>query len=106
MKTPNAAWASLLDRIKDFSSKAQPMFEANNWTWGTLDEGMRVPSQQNLEATLYSLAWEALREAEKDGKQCSCVSTGRLQCRFVNYPHRGWIGVFELVPISCENFNV
>jgi hypothetical protein len=95
----SSVWLDLEASVPKFASKIQPMFEANKWTWANFPE-VRVPKTEDIEATLYSLCWEAYREAKKHEDNRSCVGTGRLQVRFVKYAF-GWTGTLELVPF-CE----
>ena len=89
----SSVWTNLGCSIRDFSIKAERLFKANNWTWGSLGN----PTAMDIECTLERLSWEAYKEAEKDGNH-SCCSTGRLQVRFAKYG-RGWTAAIELIPL-------
>ena len=64
-KTASSAWHDVLRRVDSFAAKVQPIFAANGWKWGANG----VPGVDDIAALASSLAWEALREVEKSGKE-------------------------------------
>ena len=97
MKTLNQAQSQLEGDIPKFCKKAHKLFTEHGWTWHG-----SVPTVEDIEATAYNLSFKAMREIGKiNSNQCSCISTGRLQCRYANYG-RGWVAVLELVSVHTS----
>lgn len=81
-----------------FAAKVAPLYKVNGWKWGTVNSEDGIPTEQDIAATLHSIAWECLREIEKNAfSNHSCCSTGRLQVRIARYENR-WTGALELCP--------
>lgn len=65
--------AALIARV---AAQAQPIFAANDWTYCTIEGGVRVPTTEQIERTLRRLSLSLRNEIEEG----HTLSSGRFDC--------------------------
>ena len=92
-KTKFQIQRSLESQVSEFANKTAPLFLHNKWAWAYPKQ--HIPSVDDIEVTALTLIHSReLFTSDRAG----CVSTGRIQVRWVKYDNR-IVASIELIPL-------